>query len=100
MPTFVGRLENLVATDRGIEFEVVVEDSKNVEVYREKVNVGTGHQTVDEAVAQAKQTVLDRTQRMRNHVLGAEEIYKRKKVELENYRAISNKFTASDIIGT
>ena len=96
---FTGKLENLIATDRGIEFDIVVKDDKGVEIYRQGTMVGTGHQTVDEAVIQAKLEVLDRTQRIRNHVLNAEEIYKNKKVELESYQAKSTKYTPSAVIG-
>lgn len=71
--TYKGKAENVATNERGVEFDVVVRDSNNVEVLRRKQWISTGTYS-PENIKEAIKIVVERmTQEIWAHIEGAKQ---------------------------
>jgi len=83
--TYTGRAENVKTNDRGIEFVVVVENSKKEEVLRRGQWLSTGVYAPDKVKEAVKKVVEKMTIEIWAHIEGAKQAIVDKE-EIENYR--------------
>lgn len=89
--TYTGKATNIKATDRGIEFTVVVKNELGVEVLSRKQFVSTGARTGEEAKTAILNVVERMTQDMYAHIEGAKVVME-SLAELEEHQSTCNAY--------
>jgi hypothetical protein len=95
---YIGRAEDLLKTDRGVEFTIVIENENGEEVFRRRQWVSTGIQDATHAKQHIKNVVKRLTEDMYSHIEGAKEIMDDPviKKEIEDYRAEVDTFVPKE----
>ena len=89
--TYTGRAEKVTTNERGVTFEVVIENSQGKEIFRRSQWISTGVMTGVDAKEGIKRVVTRMTQALWAHLEGAKEAVTYKG-EVEGFRSSCDSF--------